>query len=594
MGESGGEASPRATPSGARIMTVATARPAAGAEGWHSWATSESEIDEALAALHGTVDRWRATTAAERREMLEACLTRLEVVAPGWVRDACRAKGLDADGPGAAEEIAAGPIAVARNLRLLIDAFSDLEQGRAPRLPGRPRKRGDGWAAPVMPALGLTDRVLFAGVRARTLLGGAQVQSPTFNAETSPGVALVLGAGNVAGIAPSDLLTKLFQEGRPVLLKMNPVNAYLGPHLADLFRPLVERDLVRIVYGGAQAGAYCVDHSLVAAVHITGSDAAFQRIVWGAGDEGRRNRAAGTPRLTKPITGELGNVTPVIVVPGRYSERALAYHAENVAAMIVNNASFNCIAAKVVVTWRDWPQRIAFIERLRACLRAVPPRRAYYPGAVQRYAELMPDGETPASDAETLPWRLFADVSPIERPELFGRENFVCVSAETALDAPDAVAFLDKAVDFANDKVAGTLGVSVIAPPSLRRRHRRRFDRAIDRLRYGTVAINTWSGLAFALMATPWGGGSWGDEEGRDRKEGDPARPGSGIGWVHNPFFLADPVKTVVDAPFVMRPKPLWFPTNRTAHRTAWAVLRQTCRPSLARLAAVIPPALFG
>lgn len=455
-----------------------------------------------------------------------------------------------------------------------------------------------------MPALGFTDRMLFAGIRAKTILGGARVQSPAFNAVTSPGVALVLGAGNVAGIAPSDVLAKLFQEGRPVLLKVNPVNAYLGPHLEQLFRPLVERDLLRIVYGGAEVGAYCVDHPLVATVHITGSDATFRQIVWGTGEEGRRNRSAGTPRLTKPITGELGNVTPVIVLPGRYSERALDYHAENVAAMIVNNASFNCIAAKIVITWRDWPQRRDFIERLQACLRAVPPRRAYYPGALDRYAALVPAAEAPARDAETLPWRLFTDVSPRARPELFERENFVCVSAETALEAGDAADFLDRAVDFANDHVAGTLGIAIIAPPALRRRHRERFDRAVDRLRYGTVAINTWPGLAFALMSTPWGGGTWCNDRPDDAAAGvtsdneagagKSVRLNSGIGWVHNSFFLADPVKSVVDAPFIMRPKPLWFVSNRTANRTAWAVLRQTCRPSLPHLLTVIPLALLG
>ena len=46
------------------------------------------------------------------------------------------------------------------------------------------------------------------------------------------GVATVLGAGNVASIPAMDVLNKLFAENRVCLLKMNPVNEYVGPYLA--------------------------------------------------------------------------------------------------------------------------------------------------------------------------------------------------------------------------------------------------------------------------------------------------------------------------------------------------------------------------
>ena len=42
------------------------------------------------------------------------------------------------------------------------------------------------------------------------------------------GVALVLGAGNVNSIPPLDALYRLIARGQVVLLKMNPVNDYLG------------------------------------------------------------------------------------------------------------------------------------------------------------------------------------------------------------------------------------------------------------------------------------------------------------------------------------------------------------------------------
>ncbi len=39
----------------------------------------------------------------------------------------------------------------------------------------------------------------------------------------------MLGAGNVASIPPMDALYKMFVDGNVCLVKLNPVNEYLGP-----------------------------------------------------------------------------------------------------------------------------------------------------------------------------------------------------------------------------------------------------------------------------------------------------------------------------------------------------------------------------
>ena len=65
--------------------------------------------------------------------------------------------------------------------------------------------------------------------------------------------------------------------------------------------------------------------------------------------------------LKKPISSELGNVSPVVIVPADYDDDQLAFVAANVATQITNNASFNCNAAKMLVTSRAWPQRDAFL-----------------------------------------------------------------------------------------------------------------------------------------------------------------------------------------------------------------------------------------
>jgi hypothetical protein len=70
------------------------------------------------------------------------------------------------------------------------------------------------------------------------------------------------------------------------LLKMNPVNEHLGPHIAEAFEALVREGFLRIVYGGAEVGAYLTEHDGVDEIHITGSDKTHDAIVFGTGEEG--------------------------------------------------------------------------------------------------------------------------------------------------------------------------------------------------------------------------------------------------------------------------------------------------------------------
>ena len=179
--------------------------------------------------------------------------------------------------------------------------------------------------------------------------------------ELEPRVALVLGAGNVASIGPLDVVHKLFVEGQVCLLKMNPVNAYLGPFIERAFKRLVDDGFLRLAYGGADVGEYLCQHESVDEIHITGSDRTHDAIVFGVGEEGARRKAENDPRNTKRITSELGNVSPVIIMPGSWTEADLRFHAENVATQMTNNAGFNCNAAKVLIMHEGWSQKTQFL-----------------------------------------------------------------------------------------------------------------------------------------------------------------------------------------------------------------------------------------
>src|SRR5450759_3281600 len=107
-------------------------------------------------------------------------------------------------------------------------------------------------------------------------------------------------------------------------------------------RDRIDAGVLRLVHGASAEGGYLCHHPGVDELHITGADRTYEAIVFGTGREGADRKRRNDPVLDKPFTAELGNLTPIIVVPGRWSPSDLDYHAENIATMLTNNAGFNC------------------------------------------------------------------------------------------------------------------------------------------------------------------------------------------------------------------------------------------------------------
>jgi len=535
------------------VTTVANAR--TGRETW----------DAALDRVSSRKQAWTEVPIARRIAYLRSAADGILRVAPAWVEEACRNRGVDPGSPLAGEEWIAGPAVTLRTFRLYVRA---LEFDGSPPFAGPVREAPDGLRVPVFP-LDLADRTLYLGMSAEVRLraGMPATQGAVYRAKRSGearrgAVALVLGAGNISSIPAYDLAYKLFVEDEVVVLKMNPVNAYLGPFLEEAFRDLIADGFLAIVHGGQEAGEYLCADPRVDTIHLTGSDRTYDAIVWGADPaERERRRASGTPRNDKPFTAELGCVTPVVIVPGNWSRADLAFQAEHVAGMVAHNASFNCNAAKVLVTARGWPQRGPFLDAVRAALCRTEARRAYYPGAGERYRaflERYPSAEVLGERGEdVVPWTLIPDVPARDGEYALTREAFCGVLAEVAVDATDAETFLARAVPLCNDTLWGTLSCCVLVDRPTRGRHREAIDRAISDLRYGGVAINAWPGLLYGIGNTTWGA-----YPGHTRED-----IGSGVGVVHNGLWLDHAEKSVLYAPFRMWPKPVYFAGHRTLDR---------------------------
>ena len=562
--------------------------------------TSRADLDAAVRALKEKKDAWAGLALADRIRLLEDTLAASARVAPAWVAAALEAKGIPPGSSTAGEEWLGGPMVWVRNVRLLIGTLRAIEQTGAPRFPQAPFARADGQVVvPVFPA-SLFDRLLFSGISAEiwmqrdVTLGSVRDHAAvTYRAGRARRgkVALVLGAGNVASIGPMDALYKLYAEDQVVILKMNPVNEYLGPFFAEAMSPFVAAGFVKIVYGGAAEGGFLCQHPAVDEIHITGSDKTHDAIVFGAGEEGRRNKAARRPILGKRITSELGNVSPMIVVPGPWSASDLEFQAVNLASSLANNGGFNCNATRVIVQHRGWSERQNLVAAMKRVFDRTPPRMAYYPGAADRYGSFRaahPEAEEiGTARAGELPWLLVPNVDPERRDDIcFTTEAFCSVTSETALEAGSVADFVRRAVRFANETLWGTLNAGILVHPKSMRdpEVRAAVEQGIADLRFGSVAVNAWPAISYALVATTWG-----------------AYPGhdlydvrSGIGVVHNTYLLEKTEKSVVRCPFRSFPKPPWFVTHRRSHEVGERLVGFEAAPSFAKLPGIVWAAIRG
>lgn len=563
-----------------------------------------TELENDLNALAAARDGWAKTPVSERIQVLQEIKDTLLDASEGWARDAARAKGLPPESPLAGEEWLGGPYAVMGACNGLMDTLSKMDgKSFLEQIPFRTLPSGQ-TAARVAPH-SIWDRLLLSGVKADVWMKPGvtrdNIAAHTATAYDVPveqrtgRVALILGAGNVAAIAPLDAFQKLFLEHQVVILKMNPVNDYLTEHLEAALRPLIDRNVLRIVKGGGDVGAWLTEHPIVEEIHITGAESTHDAIIWGRGEEGQRNREAGTPRLDKRITSELGAVCPTIVVPGNWSSADIRFQAEQIATQKLHNSGFNCVACQVLVMPESWDQGTELMTEIRSVI-GRSTRPAYYPGAEDRLATFSEkSGDVTSVKRGPAPDLL---MNQLEDNDWFRtNEIFAPALSTQSLPAPDAEQYLINAIAFANDKLHGTLGANiVIHPDTIQSIGRDRFEALIADLRYGTIAINAWTGLGFLSTACPWG-----------------AFPGhtlddvqSGIGTVHNTFMFDAVERTVVEAPFrpfprsvlsgewTLLPRPPWFITNKRQHHLGPLLTRFQHSPGWRHIPRIFANALKG
>ncbi|MBK7176029.1 MAG: aldehyde dehydrogenase [Chloroflexi bacterium] len=556
------------------------------------------EIDEYLSRLQANKEKWARLSLQNKCQLLQQIGQNLAAQAAHWVAEANAARQIAPDSLWAAEEWYE-IFTVARALHDYTASLALLDQGVQPR----PRKvwtRPDGQVvAQVFPA-DLYDYLLFNGISSEVWM------QPEVTVETLPqhtgsfyrqpqpsgAVTLILGAGNVNSIAPLDALDRLFRHAQVALLKLSPVNAYLQPLLEAIFAPMIRAGFLAIITGDANIGNYLVHHPAVDEIHVTGSAETYQAIV-----SNQRNGDLRSPDAPKPITAELGGVTPVIVLPGQWTAADIRFQAENIATMKLYNCGFNCISAQLLVLPEQWPQKQELVTAVQQVMQSLPPQYAYYPGVAQRlqavqqvYPEAVQLGREAARTI--IPTAAVSESSDYcRRTEFFGP-----MLAVMTLPGETAVSFLQNAVTLCNQSVAGTLGIDLIASPDVLKTEAAAIDTAVAALKYGTIGLNVWCGLGYRITQNPWGA----------FQSPDAGDVGSGRGVVHNTLLFDSPQKTVLRGRFrpfprswrhgdpAFMPKPPWFVTHRQRLTTARRVARFALNPGYLRLPGIFAAALRG
>tara|TARA_B100001769_G_scaffold10479_1_gene7408 strand:- start:2908 stop:4557 length:1650 start_codon:yes stop_codon:yes gene_type:complete len=374
-----------------------------------------------------------------------------------------------------------------------------------------------------------------------------------------PKITLILGAGNVSSIPVLDALFHMIAYKSVIYLKLNPVNDYLYPIFTQIFEPFISRGFMIITKGDMEASEYLTIHDGFQQTHLTGSNYTYENIVYGRTlSEKERSLKTLSKMNKKPITSELGNVTPIIVHPGNWSRSEIKHQAKKIVTAKLNNSGFNCIAAQVIVLPKGWKHTTKLKTDIKRYLRDIGDATSYYPGSIENLNELINSSNYEQINNLTCSTPFLISNLDIEK-EYGNKEVWSTALFFKEIPYNSYEDFCSNSVDYVNKELWGNLGASVLIKNHKKKKNEHILNSYVENLKYGTVAINEWSALGFVIPSLPWGGYP-------GNRDNDIQ---SGQGYVHNSFLFESPQKGIVYSKFRLSRliDPPWFVTNKKAHR---------------------------
>ena len=372
-------------------------------------------------------------------------------------------------------------------------------------------------------------------------------------------ITLILGAGNVSSIPVLDALFHMIAYKSVIYMKLNPVNDYLLPIFTQVFEPFISRGYMIITEGDMEASKYLAQHEGFHHTHLTGSNFTYENIVYGKILNDKERSVKTLPKVNKkPITTELGNVTPIIVHPGNWSRSEIKHQAKKIVTAKLNNSGFNCIAAQVIVLPKDWKHTQKLKDDILFYLKKVGDTTSYYPGASENLDQLLETENYEQINNLSCNTPFLVSDLDLEK-EYANKEVWSTALYFKEIPYTSNENFCSNSIEYVNNELWGNLGVTVLIKNHKKKTNQSILNDYVENLKYGTVAINEWSALGFVIPTLPWGGYP-------GNKDNDIQ---SGQGYVHNSLLFESPQKGVVYSRFRLSPiiDPPWFVTNKKAHR---------------------------
>jgi aldehyde dehydrogenase (NAD(P)+) len=230
------------------------------------------------------------------------------------------------------------------------------------------------------------------------------------------------------------------------------------------------------------------------------------------------------------FVSELGNVTPWIISPGKYSERELRNAADYIVVAKNLFGGCNCLNAQAVVLPSGWKQKDEFKKLLFERFQKTSIDPLYYPGsdrlvqkivdhyagtdAIRQIAGPTMDRSGDVHDSDIVnPYVVDCGTFGEDGYDNFALTNeafgpvLALVELSSDGDSEDGKYLTEQAVPFVNNKdnIFGSLSCSLLYPSS--QKDSIEIKEATGALNYGCVGHNTWTAVGFFSMSY---GGIWG------------------------------------------------------------------------------------
>jgi hypothetical protein len=292
-------------------------------------------IELIIASVSKNKAKWKDLAYDAKLAYLKSIQSNLERYAKEFTESQLKARGAIPGGPTFNIEGAVwftGPIFLGTAVQTLIDTYNFLVKSDSYPRAAKERQRSDGQVIKTVFPGRATDKILYPGFKAELWFEkGAQGTQGDIYEKSEGGCCAVFGAGNYD--APIDLMTKMFVENKVVIFKQNPANEAVGVALKKIFKDLIEDGYLHIFGGDSAAGKKILSHPDITDAVLTGGKDTYNKIVWGATrEEQEENRKHNHKVFNKRLDAELGGVTPMIIVPGKWTQKEIDHQASQISA----------------------------------------------------------------------------------------------------------------------------------------------------------------------------------------------------------------------------------------------------------------------